>query len=259
MRKCIRRLIIKVHRDPSQPHYSLSQEEWISVLKLSTLWDFFAIRETVIREMLKTKMTAMSMILLGRQFSVKNWLLTGYVYLVKAPNGMSMQDAETIGLRQAVKIFQLREENQYRRTGIFESSLKRKHRDIMEPSYCEKCNLSLTSAVRQSFKDELGEDEEAEKADTVSSCECSSLKDGWGVSASSSNSLWVDSLRAAKRCSNAKLGISSGVSSASTGWSNTSNGGWGSLSVPAGQGASNDAQGWGSPTQDSPSSRWGSI
>ena len=58
----------------------LTQEEWVSVLKLSTMWDFFEIRKKVLSD---SNMGMMSKIVIGRKYKVTEWLLKGYNSLAK--------------------------------------------------------------------------------------------------------------------------------------------------------------------------------
>jgi hypothetical protein len=72
----------------------LTQEEWVSVLKLSTMWDFFEIRKKVLSD---SNMGMMSKIVIERKYKVTEWLLEGYNSLAKQAETISMKEAETGG------------------------------------------------------------------------------------------------------------------------------------------------------------------
>lgn len=88
----------------------MSEEEWISVLKLSTLWGFSDLRENAIGELSWSTMDPISRVELARKYRVKEWLLAGYRDLVKRPASISMEESERLGWRTAIQLYQLREE-----------------------------------------------------------------------------------------------------------------------------------------------------
>lgn len=56
---------------------SMSVEEWMSVLKLSTLWAIEDIRNNAIAELSKAKMDVMDRVTIGKSYGVGDWLLEG--------------------------------------------------------------------------------------------------------------------------------------------------------------------------------------
>ena len=89
---------------------SMTDEEWISVLKLSTLWGFSGLREKAISQLSASTMGPVSWVELARKYQVKEWLITGYRDLVKRPANISMEESERLGWRTTVQLYQLREE-----------------------------------------------------------------------------------------------------------------------------------------------------
>jgi len=89
----------------------LTRQEWISVLKLSTMWEFTDIRGRAIQELGKKEMgmEAVEKIACARRFEVKEWFLDGCVELLKRVETITNEEAERLGLGTAVKLLRLRE------------------------------------------------------------------------------------------------------------------------------------------------------
>lgn len=89
------------------------QEEWISVLKLSTLWEFDHIRDKAITEVSKQwrKSAILDKIALARKCKVSRWLLEGYVELVKQEQPPAENEVDALGYVAVYRIFRLREES----------------------------------------------------------------------------------------------------------------------------------------------------
>jgi len=94
------------------PHATMN--EWISVLKLSTLWEMKDIRTKAIAELSKTKMDAVDQVLLARSYDVGDWLLEGYTTLVKREANLSSKEAERLGYETAFRLCQKREDTRIR-------------------------------------------------------------------------------------------------------------------------------------------------
>jgi len=90
---------------------TLTRQEWISVLKLSTMWEFTKIRKWAIDELskMKTEMGDMGMIECGRNFDVKEWWLEGYVGLLNRGETITDEEAERLGWKIAARLLRLRE------------------------------------------------------------------------------------------------------------------------------------------------------
>ncbi|KAF7356246.1 hypothetical protein MVEN_00956100 [Mycena venus] len=87
----------------------MSKEEWISVLKLSTLWYFLDARELAIRQLDWIGLESVERILLARQYDVPGWLREGYEDLATRDEGISLEDAQKIGWETALRLYQTRE------------------------------------------------------------------------------------------------------------------------------------------------------
>lgn len=90
----------------------MTTEEWVSVLKLSTMWDFRETRKLAIRELSKKGMMDLTMkVMLAREYKVSNWLIEGYEALIKREETISDAEAEQLGLLTVVRLFRIREES----------------------------------------------------------------------------------------------------------------------------------------------------
>ncbi|KAJ7097285.1 hypothetical protein B0H15DRAFT_36347 [Mycena belliarum] len=88
---------------------STSKDEWLSVLKLSTLWRFLDARDLAIKHITDRGLGSVEAILLSRQYEVAQWLRTGYTDLARCEEGISLEDAEKIGWETTVRLYQTRE------------------------------------------------------------------------------------------------------------------------------------------------------
>ena len=84
----------------------LTRQEWCSVLKLSTMWEFTKIRKWAIDELskMKAEMGEIEMIEFGRSFDVKEWWLEGYGSLLKRGKTITDEEAERLGWKIAAKL-----------------------------------------------------------------------------------------------------------------------------------------------------------
>jgi len=95
----------------------LTLQEWISVLKLSTMWEFIDIRNGAIDELSKqiTEMGDVEKVECGRNFEVKEWVSEGYVGLLKRTGTkqtgtITDEEAERLGWKTVAKLLRLREQ-----------------------------------------------------------------------------------------------------------------------------------------------------
>ncbi|EAU85421.2 hypothetical protein CC1G_07115 [Coprinopsis cinerea okayama7 len=82
----------------------LVQDEWISVLKLSTLWFFNDLRQVAIQALTILDIGPIRRINLARQYHIHEWLLSGYEELVARMSPIREDDVEEIGFRVALKL-----------------------------------------------------------------------------------------------------------------------------------------------------------
>ncbi|KIM82558.1 hypothetical protein PILCRDRAFT_820414 [Piloderma croceum F 1598] len=87
----------------------MNQDQWVSVLKLSTMWGFDEIRKKAIAELSKINMDTLDKVVLARSYSVGDWLYEGYTALVKREASLSFEEAERLGYEIAFRLCQRRE------------------------------------------------------------------------------------------------------------------------------------------------------
>ncbi|KIJ63369.1 hypothetical protein HYDPIDRAFT_65515, partial [Hydnomerulius pinastri MD-312] len=85
-------------------------EEWSSVLKLATLWEFEGIRRAAIGALPKCPITPVDKLVLAREYNIKEWLLPAINELVQRPNPIGVEDVARLGLDFALKILAVREQ-----------------------------------------------------------------------------------------------------------------------------------------------------
>ncbi|ESK97223.1 hypothetical protein Moror_17879 [Moniliophthora roreri MCA 2997] len=86
-----------------------TRDEWMSILRLSTMWDFQEMRWIAIGKLETFHMTPLEKVLLGREFAVSDWQWDGYVDLITRPNAPTMEEASKIGYADSIQLFQIRE------------------------------------------------------------------------------------------------------------------------------------------------------
>jgi len=110
------RSLLKVLYPLSLPvELSLSKEEWISVLTLTSRWRFLRVREIakiVLDSERLGSLTSVEKICLGRDLSIPSWVIDGFIGLVEAT---TITDEEALkidsgAVATAYKLFRIREQ-----------------------------------------------------------------------------------------------------------------------------------------------------
>jgi len=130
-----RRLLKVMYPLEIVPAKAKTQEEWVSVLKLSTMWGFDDIRNLAITQLDALKLGPIDKIALAKAYRVPLWLRSGCKDLVLQTKVISVEEAEKIGFPTAIRIFHAREDL---RKGSGE-------------------HLSIVSLIEGTFKEELKE------------------------------------------------------------------------------------------------------
>ncbi|KAJ2918285.1 hypothetical protein MD484_g2129, partial [Candolleomyces efflorescens] len=93
-----------------QGELTLSKDEWLSVLKLSTQWFFNGLRKMAIEKLtLLLSQSPVEKIQLGKQYSIEAWLVAGYRELVMRYEPTTVEEAELIGLKETIQLTPIRE------------------------------------------------------------------------------------------------------------------------------------------------------
>ncbi|KAF8068017.1 hypothetical protein FPV67DRAFT_1358061, partial [Lyophyllum atratum] len=88
---------------------TLSDNEWISVLKLSTTWKMLDIRRMAIDHLTAAPMSLADRIVLARAYSIVDWLRASYTTLAASVTDISPEDAAKIGLETVFKLHRAHE------------------------------------------------------------------------------------------------------------------------------------------------------
>lgn len=88
----------------------ISHEEWLSTLKLSTMWDMTKIRETAIAYIMEHELEidATERISLGNIYDIPKLVISGIISLVNQWEGVSEEQAKVLGLEMALRIQSIR-------------------------------------------------------------------------------------------------------------------------------------------------------
>ncbi|KAH6885483.1 hypothetical protein BKA70DRAFT_1337585 [Coprinopsis sp. MPI-PUGE-AT-0042] len=97
----------------AQTQANLTKEQWLSVLKLATQWHFEHMRKTAIAQLERLPLTPVEKVLLGRQFYVSEWLLSGYKRLVRQETPIAVEDAKEIGFETSLRLYLCRESQRH--------------------------------------------------------------------------------------------------------------------------------------------------
>ncbi|KDQ55084.1 hypothetical protein JAAARDRAFT_37607 [Jaapia argillacea MUCL 33604] len=102
------RLLKVIYPLDTGSHLVLPWEEWLSALRLATMYDFSRIRQLAIEEMPKCKADPVQVILAASEFSLDDWILPAYYQLARRPQSLSASDAQLLGWDTAVGIAHVR-------------------------------------------------------------------------------------------------------------------------------------------------------
>jgi hypothetical protein len=95
-------------RDSQEPD-SLTQEEWTSVLKLSTMWHFCKIRAAAIRHLENLSMDPVDKIVIARTSDISAWLVPALNELARRDKPIDLSEGNRLGMEWVLKIAELRE------------------------------------------------------------------------------------------------------------------------------------------------------
>ncbi|KAF8068029.1 hypothetical protein FPV67DRAFT_1168804 [Lyophyllum atratum] len=95
--------------NPTYEQPTLSNDEWISVLKLSSQWMMLDIRDIAIAAL--SELPSHRKVVLAKKYSEYGWLRAGYIDLAKRDKSLSVEDAISLGLDVVLKLVGIREES----------------------------------------------------------------------------------------------------------------------------------------------------
>ncbi|CAA7260410.1 unnamed protein product [Cyclocybe aegerita] len=115
---------------------SLSKDEWLSVLKLSSLWYFLSFRDMAIAELeCPEALTPTEKVTWGRDVKISSWVVKGYQEIVQRSTIISKDEALAIGYETTFSLFKLREQR------------------LQASTRCT--SFAVDTSVKEAFKDEL--------------------------------------------------------------------------------------------------------
>jgi hypothetical protein len=122
---------------------NFSLAEWISILKLSTMWEFTGIRQYAITQMPKLGIPPARQINLARDYHIQEWFLPGLVAYAQQPDTITADDVDLLGWEFVLKLLQARE-----RVPFYYSGRSR-------PGIESRVTHDFTKAIGEVFQDEI--------------------------------------------------------------------------------------------------------
>ena len=136
---------------------SLTVEEWLSVLKLSDLWELPELRTKAIDavESHIHNLGTVDMILLAKKYCVSKWLMRGYEALARRTDVITPDESVRLGVYTSCRLAEVRDKSwkyvcHYGMRGLSHAYYARDYRGCFD----------FAEEVRAVFRDELMEDEE---------------------------------------------------------------------------------------------------
>lgn len=127
----------------------LSQSDWRSALKLSTMWEFPTIQAQAIHTLYES-LDSMTKIRLARKYAIPQWLLAGFEELAQRPCALNQRECRSLGLYATAGIFRVRE-----KAHLF-SFQQHTTSDVKKNAFNDS-SFDYRGAIREELKSELGE------------------------------------------------------------------------------------------------------
>ena len=102
---------MRSRKNGRNPDLNLSQHQWTSILKLSTMWEFDGPRNAAIRHLdsLQPPIDPIDKVVLAMQYEIKEWLLPALLKLAQRLEPISIEEGRRIGFETTVKLASVRE------------------------------------------------------------------------------------------------------------------------------------------------------
>lgn len=86
----------------------LTQDEWLSALKLATVWEMADVRRMAITEITQLRsMEDIDKVVLGRKDAVVNWVISGYMGLTSRSGAVSIDDVSRLTLPTCLQLWEV--------------------------------------------------------------------------------------------------------------------------------------------------------
>ncbi|KDQ63981.1 hypothetical protein JAAARDRAFT_27659 [Jaapia argillacea MUCL 33604] len=86
-----------------------TSDEWISVLKLSHIWEFDTIKGLAIQALDKFDLDPVDKTVLARDYDIPGWLLLTFNAIAQRGRGLDMSDLERLGIDWVLRLARVRE------------------------------------------------------------------------------------------------------------------------------------------------------
>ncbi|KAF7984290.1 hypothetical protein HWV62_15249 [Athelia sp. TMB] len=86
------------------------RDHWVSVLKLSTLWDCFSLRKQAIKNLDAVPIEPEDKVALARAYRVQRWVIEGYSTLVRQELPFTVAQKVKLGAETIIRLYERREE-----------------------------------------------------------------------------------------------------------------------------------------------------
>ena len=137
-------------KPPKLWQVSLPPAEWITVLKLSTMWRCLDQRARAVRQVLESGISPVEQIQLGRQYFVGSLVLSGFRGLITRKEMITEEEAATIGLIDAFRLMCIRELNVFDKDAEIRKWFK-EELELIGANEMEFRRVSRTIAVMRRF------------------------------------------------------------------------------------------------------------
>ncbi|KAL5507225.1 hypothetical protein ACEPAH_6681 [Sanghuangporus vaninii] len=104
---------------------SLSQDEWMSVLELSHMWSFVALREQAIKQLNAFDLNAFRRLRIARKYGIPGWVPKAYSELVDREEMLTNDEVEELGWVDAFAISRYREQKMEKLVTHFKTGHRR--------------------------------------------------------------------------------------------------------------------------------------
>ncbi|KAJ2933536.1 hypothetical protein H1R20_g3548, partial [Candolleomyces eurysporus] len=90
---------------PGAVPLTLSKDQWISVLKLATMWDMAQFRELAIEKLSSLNLTSIQKVQMGKTHRVASWIIEGYTAFLRDAQPIPLDDlGASLGWETAARI-----------------------------------------------------------------------------------------------------------------------------------------------------------
>ncbi|TDL14620.1 hypothetical protein BD410DRAFT_757102 [Rickenella mellea] len=117
-------------------HADMTKYDWLSALKLATMWEFDSVRQVAINYLNQLPLGDIERVVILNDFDINEWKVAAYTELVTRSESLSAEDADALGLQLTAKFSAARES--FLRAG-----------NTQEPERAAR------AALRQNFGDEV--------------------------------------------------------------------------------------------------------